>query len=184
MEDRRNKKTEQLIKRVFLNLLKEKSLNKITVSEISRQADLGRGTFYLHYSDVYDLYESIENEVINDLKGIFQASYPTTDAHNSLRLTESLIEYVERRKDLFTILMRSNEGNTMYKIKKVFYSDVVAENSKINPSMDDQYSLIESIFVVSGIIGVLERWIVNDFKTPSVSIAEMLNAVISKVNRQ
>ncbi len=53
MEDRRNKKTEQLIKRVFLKLLKEKSLNKITVAEIARLADLGRGTFYLHYGDVY-----------------------------------------------------------------------------------------------------------------------------------
>lgn len=45
MEDKRNVKTERLIRTVFLELLKEKSINEITVAEISRKADLGRGTF-------------------------------------------------------------------------------------------------------------------------------------------
>lgn len=76
MNDRRNEKTEQLIKGTFLKLLKEKSLNKITVAEISRLANLGRGTFYLHYDDVYDLYENIERKIIDDLKSIFKSAYP------------------------------------------------------------------------------------------------------------
>lgn len=183
MEDRRNIKTEQLIKDVFLNLLKEKNLIKITVAEISRLANLGRGTFYLHYSDVYDLYENIEKDVIEDLRNMFKDAFPTTDSDKSKKLTMSLVEYIENNKDLFRILVRSDMGNTMYKIKKSFYSDVVKENAVVNPSMNDQYSYTESVFVVSGIVGVLERWIIDGFKRPSVSIAEMLNAIISKINK-
>ncbi len=182
MEDKRNVKTERLIRSVFLELLKEKSINKITVAEISRKADLGRGTFYLHYSDVYDLYESIEKEVIDKLKEMFKESFPTTDTNNSMKLVTALVGYIENNKELFKILVSSDTGNTMYKIKKSFYSDVFDENTAINPMMNSQYSFTESVFVVSGIIGVLERWIMDGFKVSSSSIAEMLNKIISKVN--
>ncbi len=183
MEDRRNIKTEQLIKGTFLKLLKEKDLNRITVAEISRLANLGRGTFYLHYSDVYDLYENIEKCVIDDLRDIFKESFPTTNSDKSKKLTMSLADYIEKNKDLFQILVRSDMGSTMYKIKKGFYSDVVKENAAVNPSMDTQYSYAESIFVVSGIIGVLERWIIDGFRISKVSVAEMLNLIIMKVNK-
>lgn len=183
MEDRRNIKTEELIKDIFLNLLKEKSLNKITVAEISRLANIGRGTFYLHYSDVYDLYECIERDAISKMKKIFKEAFPTTNSENSMKLAISLTEYIEENKDLFRILVRSDSSNTMYKIKKSFYSEVFDENTLINPTMNDEYNQIESIFVVSGIVGVLERWIIEGFKIPSSSVAKMLNNVILKINK-
>lgn len=184
MNDRRNEKTEKLIKNIFLEFLKTKDINKISVAEISRQANLGRGTFYLHYEDIYDLYESIENEIISDLKSIFVSSFPTTDSNNSLKLSNLLVNYIEKNKDIFKTLMRSNTGNTMYKIKKNFYIDVFDENSKINPSFDNQYNLIESVFVVSGIIGALEKWIIDDFKISKTNMAKMINTIILKINKK
>ena len=182
MNDKRNLKTEKLIKDVFLNLLKTKDINKISVAEISRLADLGRGTFYLHYADVYDLYESIEQEVITDLKNMFKTSFPTTNSSNSLKLSNSLVTYIEKNKELFKVLIRSNIGNTMNKIKRSFYDEVFDENSKIDPSRNKQYSLTESIFVVSGIIGTLEKWIIDDFKISGENMAKMINTIILKIN--
>ena len=182
MNDRRNLKTEKLIKDVFLNLLKTTDINKISVAEISRLADLGRGTFYLHYQDVYDLYESIEQEVITDLKNMFKTSFPTTNSSNSLKLSNSLVTYIEKNKELFKVLIRSNIGNTMNKIKRSFYDEVFDENSKIDPSRNKQYSLLESIFVVSGIIGTLEKWIIDDFKISGENMAKMINTIILKIN--
>lgn len=182
MNDRRNLKTEKLIKDVFLNLLKKKDINKISVAEISRLADLGRGTFYLHYADVYDLYESIEQEVITDLKNIFKTSFPTTNSTNSLKLSNSLVTYIENNKELFKVLIRSNIGNTMNKIKRSFYNEVYDENTIISPSLNKQYSLAESIFVVSGIIGTLEKWILDDFKISGENMAKMITTIILKIN--
>lgn len=53
--DRRSTRTKQAIKQAFLDLTKEKPINKITIAELSQQADIGRGTFYTHYEDIYDL---------------------------------------------------------------------------------------------------------------------------------
>ncbi len=182
MNDRRNEKTEKLIKDTFLDLLKTKDITKITVAEISRIANIGRGTFYLHYNDVYDLYESIENEIIIDLKSIFKSSFPTTDSNNSLKLSNSLVNYIEDNKEIFKLLSRSNIGNTMYKIKKNFYNDVFDENSLVNPTFNKQYSLTESVFVVSGIIGTLEKWIMDNFNVSGSIMAEMINSIILKIN--
>lgn len=69
MKDRRTIKTKRAIRESFLELLKEKEVQQITVSELSRKADLGRGTFYLHYQDVFDLYEQLEKELFDQLGG-------------------------------------------------------------------------------------------------------------------
>ena len=46
-QDRRTRYTRQTIKDTFLELLKQKSFTKITVTEICKNAAINRGTFYL-----------------------------------------------------------------------------------------------------------------------------------------
>lgn len=47
------------IKQSFLELLEEKPLNKISVSEITARCNLNRNTFYYHYRDISALVEDI-----------------------------------------------------------------------------------------------------------------------------
>lgn len=58
-EDLRVIKTKRNIKSVMIELLKKKPVEKITVTELSAQAMINKGTFYLHYSDIYALYHEI-----------------------------------------------------------------------------------------------------------------------------
>ena len=52
MTDRRVNRTKRQIKKALINLLSKKALSRITVSEITELADIGRGTFYTHYQDL------------------------------------------------------------------------------------------------------------------------------------
>ena len=61
---------------------------------------------------------------------------------------------------------------------------VFNEDTTINSHGDKQFDLTESVFVVSGIINVLEKWIADDFHPSRDSIAEMMNTIILKVNRK
>ena len=45
-QDRRTRYTRQAIKDTFLELLNQKSFTKITVTEICKNAEINRGTFY------------------------------------------------------------------------------------------------------------------------------------------
>lgn len=65
--DLRIQKTKAAIKKAFLELRRKKPIEKITVTELSRLAEINKATFYLHYSDIYSLAEEIEDEVIDDI---------------------------------------------------------------------------------------------------------------------
>ena len=56
-----------MIREVYTQLLKEKDLSKITVTDIVTRADLNRATFYAHYPDVRGVTEEIEDEIIEKM---------------------------------------------------------------------------------------------------------------------
>ena len=58
--DRRVRKTRKQLRECLISLLKQKKVQDITVRELTDMADLNRGTFYLHYKDVYDLLENCD----------------------------------------------------------------------------------------------------------------------------
>lgn len=55
-------KTKRAINNALIELLHKKGINKITVAELSQKAEINKGTFYLHYVDIYDLYQKALQE--------------------------------------------------------------------------------------------------------------------------
>ena len=55
--DLRVVKTKESIEQAFLSLLAKKPLQKISIVELAREARINKGTFYLHYTDIFDLYQ-------------------------------------------------------------------------------------------------------------------------------
>ncbi|WP_054759589.1 TetR/AcrR family transcriptional regulator [Secundilactobacillus collinoides] len=53
--DRRSRKTQKLIFDTFTGLLQKKDFAKISIKDITDQADVNRSTFYIHFEDKYDL---------------------------------------------------------------------------------------------------------------------------------
>jgi len=68
LENRKTRYTRQVIREAFLELLKVRPIEKITVTRICEIADISRGTFYLHFNDPYDLLERLENEFLANLE--------------------------------------------------------------------------------------------------------------------
>lgn len=67
--DLRVKKTKSAIINAFLQLRSKKPLERISVKELSDLAEINKATFYLHYKDIYDLSESLENELLDNVLG-------------------------------------------------------------------------------------------------------------------
>lgn len=73
--DLRVVKTQRLIKATFLELVQAKPVQKITVTELAKRAEISKGTFYLHYLDIYDLYNQMVEETVAKIAGSFDP-YP------------------------------------------------------------------------------------------------------------
>ncbi|WP_315169014.1 TetR/AcrR family transcriptional regulator [Metaclostridioides mangenotii] len=178
MKDRRSIKTKKAIREAFLSLMEEKKLNRITVSEISRRANLGRGTFYLHYNDVYDLYDHIEDELYGELGQLFDESYPNCDPTNLLTFTKNITEYFQKNQDIFLLLVQSDSnGKNLNKLKYFFNKKILQDGLCKNISEFDE---VESIFIVSGVVGVLIEWLNNGLIVPQDHISSILYKILLK----
>ena len=69
--DLRIQKTRRAIKSAFINLLAVKDLEQITVKELCQAALISKGTFYLHYHDLFDLCDQLQREAIGKILSIF-----------------------------------------------------------------------------------------------------------------
>lgn len=61
-------RSKQLIREAVIKLLmKHQDLNSVTVTDIVREADINRGTFYNHYNNVADVIYEMKDELIDKL---------------------------------------------------------------------------------------------------------------------
>lgn len=94
-------RTRARIKAAFTELLVERGLDALTVSDLTRRAGVNRGTFYLHFVDKYDLLEQLEGEVIADLADILLR--PSSETMG--RPIDDIFPY-ERLRDAFAYVAR------------------------------------------------------------------------------
>ena len=77
VEDKRIRRTKKLLRQALTRLMQQKDFQSITVTDVVREADINRGTFYAHYRDVYDLRDKIETGMIEDFRGMIAAIRPS-----------------------------------------------------------------------------------------------------------
>ena len=68
--DRRIRRTKAILSRSLIQLMEEKEIRDISVKELTDLADINRGTFYLHYNDIYDLLAQMEDELFVEFNEI------------------------------------------------------------------------------------------------------------------
>lgn len=178
MEDRRTIRTKRVIHNAFIALLKEKPLNKITVSELSEKADLGRGTFYLHYKDVYDLYEQIEDKLYTELGKIVDASYVENKDMDIKVLSQTILEYVSSNKEAFKLFALSESySKHLHKLRVLFCDKIFQYDKEESISLQER---IDIVFLVSGITGIIEEWLAGDIDISQEQLAVQLHEIIVK----
>lgn len=145
-----SRKTRAAIKRVFAELLCEKQeLGKITVSELVRRADINRGTFYLHYDDIYGVAEDYENELMSK----FFNDVTLLQMTDLDRFIDFFFEYIRENDENYKMLCRSND---MLFIVKKLSSVAVKKLTEIcvaDPRIiNKQYIEVEIAIFVDGLI--------------------------------
>ena len=109
--DLRQQRTRRSVVNAFLALRSEKPIEKITVRELSERAEIHKATFYLHYHDIYDLSESLEWEVIDDiLRGLSDPAKLLTDPE---RFNEELYCLLLSHESLLSILFSGSRAGML-----------------------------------------------------------------------
>lgn len=107
VEDKRIRRTKKLLRQALTPLMQQKDFQSITVTDVVREADINRGTFYAHYRDVYDLRDKIETGMIEDFRGMIAAIRPSETVTLKLVLSR-LMDYLEENREIVTALIKVN----------------------------------------------------------------------------
>ncbi|GAA5415741.1 hypothetical protein Pryu01_00773 [Paraliobacillus ryukyuensis] len=171
--DRRKKYTRMVLKDSLMELLKEKAIGSITIKEICERADINRSTFYTHYSSQYDLLHQIEEEIITDMNDTL-AGYGDNKVGEERLMTEKLLEYVARNKEVCEVLL-SERGDVHFqqKVMDIALNHTVTNLVKAN-QVEEGLSKYVSLFYVSGSIHLIEEWLKNGMDKPPKELAKII----------
>lgn len=179
--DRRIRKTRKLLRQCLTELLKEKKIQEITVREIADMADINRGTFYLHYKDVFDLMEQIETELLTELNEVLKHHHAEDLLYKPSVIFTDVYSLVRNNSDMISILLGDNgDLNFLNKLKEIVREKCLRDwvdlfCSKESRSFDAYYS-----FIVSGCIGMVQHWLNTNMTESPEEMGYLTEQIILK----
>lgn len=179
-KDKRVIRTKALLIRSLSALMKQKNIKDITVKELCEYADINRGTFYLHYKDIYDMLDLIEQELSEKFLQIFQKYNSETNEDFPYPLFLEIFKLVDDNAELFRVLIGPNgDISFIMKIFKLYNIHCLqSEFNKLSPqfSMNQVYY---SNFILYGCVGLIEQWLSRDTKESPEKMAELITKLVS-----
>lgn len=182
--DRRVRKTRATLRQCLGKLLKEKKIQDISVKEISEMADINRGTFYLHYRDVYDLLAHIESDLFDQYNEILDRHRPSEVSESPKLLLTELLYFIRDNADLVQILIGPN-GDIQFlnQLREVFRVKIMEHwDRALFPDPEDKDHQYFTSFVTEGGIGMLKLWVENDADRPPEEVAALLERFAFALN--
>lgn len=158
--DRRQIKTKKAIIAAFITLLQQKNISKITITELSKLADIDRKTFYLHYNSIEELYNDLGSMLVSLIKEIIYEY--SKDQKTPYQLFASINDIISEKLDLFKSIARNNDfSDFMLNIKDILSNELIKLYGKENTSASERFKLTAE-FVASGTVAMYLRWLRGD----------------------
>ncbi len=173
--DRRVIKTKRAIRKAFFTLLSEKNINEISVTDISRIAEINRKTFYNYYTGVFQLVDELEDDILSKLG----ATLKEIDIIECLKYPKKLFELFDQ-----TIGVNDPFLRTMLEADRASGFFTKFENEIIGLIRDEVARQLHSDpkatefvihFIVAGEVGVYKAWLRSDRTFPGDKLSEMIN---------
>lgn len=171
----KNRRTKQRIQESFINMLQRKPFESITVGDIAKDARMNRGTFYLHFTDKFDLLDHIEQQMFEEIGEHIDKLQASYSSHPSFkeeqeRLAAALFGSIQAHSPILKIFL-SDHGRAGFPFRfRSAFSDKVRVNFERNKRMTDHLKVpLEYFlsFITSAFLGLIEQWVQNDLdKTP------------------
>lgn len=183
MTNRSTVRTKKAVKHAFSELIEEKGLDSLTVSDIARSAGINRGTFYLHYVDKDDLKKQLESEALDAIRDrLFNSEesnpndpvdvIPYVAILSALEYVSEDFEFIKaiigpRGDHAFLGRFRDNLGEMIEK--------QIAKSTTLRLEMKGFPREYAMQVMLAGIVAIVELWLSRDGKESPEQIATMIH---------
>jgi len=172
-------RTRNTFKEEFINLIKQKGYNSVTVSEVIESAGYNRATFYAHFKDKDHLRETLIHDELDGLENAFRSPFEPTGYVNFEKMSVSSVKvfsYIKEHANFFDLLIEYENipglGDALvYMIHQSFLNSI----EFISPSIEEINEKQFQIYRAYGIFGIIKEWVKNNYAT---SVEEMSHQLI------
>ena len=167
--------TKRALEASLKNLLLQKPLSKITISDITEDCGINRMTFYYHFKDIYDLVEwSCQEDASKALAG--NKTYETWQ-QGFLQLFKAVQDNKPFIMNVYHSVSREQVENYLYKVTYDLLEGVVEEQAQGMSVRDEDKAFIATVYKYA-FVGLMLDWIKGDMKGDPHLIVERLDQFV------
>jgi AcrR family transcriptional regulator len=187
-KDIRVRFTRKTLQDSLLALMKEKSILDISIKDICNRAGLSRSTFYTYYKDQYDLLRQIEEQTSIEADKIIQpyrrgTERPSNRSREAAAIFRKALQFIADNSNSIQVLLSENGDNNFQ--KKYIRSSIEKYwlfTKDISDKLPDKKSArYDSVFIVSGVIALVQEWLKDGMDIPVPEMAKILTRLIRGV---
>ena len=171
--------TKRALEASLKNLLLQKPLSKITISDITEDCGINRMTFYYHFKDIYDL---VEWACLEDAKRALdeKKTYDTWQ-QGLLQIFEAVQENKPFILNVYRCVHREQVEKYLQPLVDQLMLDVIQEESASMMIREEDKQFIAKIYAYI-FIGVMLDWIKDDMReAPQEIVARLVKLLRGSV---
>ena len=169
--DRRVKRTKKALYDALLVLLKDKTINEITVTELTTLADVNRATFYFYYTDLIDMLQQIQNEAFEAFKNVIQkTTISVSTIEGFTEYAENLFDFCTKHETLVRFVVKNDTNNQVYKqIQNLMINNIPNSKDTFDKGNPARYA---TSYILNAMVGVMIDWMNEGMLIPPHDLAE------------
>lgn len=177
--DRRIRKTRAALKKALTTLMQQKQVKDISVRELTDLADVNRGTFYLHYKDVFDLLEQSEDDILEELHETIAQYDEEAMKQNPTLMFEGIYNLCRENADFVNILIGENgDIKFLRKLEHLVRERCLNEWSFIMKNQSPDQFDIYYAFIAGGCISLLQYWFRSGMRETPQELATITGKIL------
>lgn len=174
VQDRRVRRTEQMLTNALIELTLEKGYEAITIRDITEKADIGYATFFRHYRDKDALLQDVVDVVLEELLRLLLPGGPDTDPETVGTL---LFTYVQDHPEVIRVLLGSGGASPLYKQIIVTGTQETLRGHTERPESVVPME-IAAYHVVASSIALIQWWLDHAMPYPPERMGKIYDALI------
>ncbi len=178
-ENQRIAISKRLLKEALLDLIKEKDISKISITELCEKAQINRATFYRHYNVPQDVLIDIELELIDKAQNI--APLPTT-IKGALPYLEKMFTYAYDNAELVRTLIANDADRNFAHLldlcnNSIFQTRVHLVNGE---KLDQDTIKLLTAYLGGGGYYLVRAWLMEDVPKTPKEIAKIIFDLVTR----
>ena len=152
-------RSRKMIKQAFVDLLREKEIDKITVMDVVNKADVNRGTFYAHYKSVVNVSEQIGEDVATALFEFLDEFKETRLIENPLPFLLKIARFLEKDLEFYRVMINSQRSIAFFnRVKMLFIEKIMTDEKRMAGIKNKDQFLVCVNLYASGFVGLYQDW--------------------------